>query len=180
MKNINVKFVRIEKWTATKGNNILFITGLSGSGKSTLSTQVADNSGAVLFDLDTLEFIHESDNVILKAVEKKFPKYVTNMREGKGFNTMEYTSIVDYIITMMLKNKDRLYVVEGTQIYQLDHIFFKYINKKEASIMIVDAGMLDSLTRRLQRDGEYKDIVKLVKMYFNHNPQLRGFKNSIV
>ena len=110
-------------------DNILYITGLSGGGKTTLTNHYVKKYKAIIFSLDWLDgrWNETFTNPITIKLFKKFPDFKDALKRTNGAlefrNEDDYQSyikewplVVQYLIEIMHKDSNNLYIIEGIQI----------------------------------------------------------------
>ena len=185
----NDLILNIDKWSKDK-SNILYITGLSGSGKTTLAEKYEKEYKAELFGIDGLEHDYDSSNSnLLEKVKSKYPDYKVQVENKfKGLSGNEMVNILRkallYVISEMGKTKDKLYILEGLQIFSL----LDPNTLKSKPMIIKGTSMLKSMEGRFKRNGdgkiewidELKDgFPQLFKWYIETEKDLKKFKKEI-
>lgn len=174
----------LSKWgTGPDQSNILYITGLSGSGKTTISEEYSKKYNAEVFELDLMDYKYEEtfeNRFIIKAF-KKFPKYkvLINKSIGHSFNFENEQDYIDfikvkkealnYIIDLMKKEKNKLFIVEGIQ------IFYDYFPSDllEDPLIVKGTSNISSIMRRVKRHNlgqfSFKNFLIELKEWFSVN-----------
>lgn len=168
----------LDKWKP--GNkNILFITGLSGSGKSTKAANLAKENNAINIEVDLFEHNHivfdsntnnDEGNLIVKEYfEKKYsgPK---KMKQGDPKLPHMLYDFIKYCMNYASKHKDRLFIIEGIQLADLemaDEI-------KGYPVIIVNTSVINSMYRAAKREG-IKDYFKSFKSYDDFRDWLKWY-----
>ena len=185
--------LNLDKWSATPGNNILYVTGLSGSGKTTIAHEYAEKYGAKVFSLDWIAGTKHKDDKVLKQVRKELPEYAEAIDchfQDEKYKDMSWEEINNkYLDPAMLRaidlikeDSDTLYAVEGLQLFynKFPEDFFT-----DKPLVIKGSSIVTSAIRRLKRNiGGYgkKDIAKEIHyILFNLSKQekrLNKFKSK--
>lgn len=134
--------LRLDKWKREKNKNILFITGLSGSGKTTVGEEYEKKYNAHLFELDGIEHNYDSSGCgILTHLQK------VSDENSDPIATLK--RLIPKAISYMYSMPDKLFIVEGIQIYQ------GYVSKsllEKAPLIIIGASLVKTIYRRKNRD----------------------------
>jgi ribosomal protein S18 acetylase RimI-like enzyme len=146
------------------GKNILFITGLSGSGKSTKAAKLAKENNAVNIEIDLFEHNdivfdkntnNDEGNLIVKEYFEKKYGGARKMPQGDPKLPHMLYDFIKYCINYASKHKDRLFVMEGIQLADLEMAE----ELKNYPVIIVNTSIIKSMYRAAKREG--------IKDYFN-------------
>jgi uridine kinase len=195
-------YINFESWEKVRGHNILFITGLSGSGKSTLATELAKTYDADIIRLDGFQHdFDSSDCKILETFKLKHPEmspYFENHWRDAMIANMIYvidslTLYMTYVIKTLYTHPNKLFILEGVQLY-FDEEIIDFIKNKP--LIIKGTSATKSYTRQIKREMSYETTVmgnlnvlyqyvvkhKLVGLkHSNQNDKfLTDFKNRIL
>ena len=167
-----------DKWGPGEYNT-LFITGHSGSGKSTLAETLKKEKHAVVFELDGLDHNFDTTNKgLLKKVKELNPTYKYMVEHNwpkedtiiaKEKNHVLSSAVRD-LIKICREDKNRLYIIEGIQIFLwLNPWYFK-----DKPLIIKGTSMIQSYLRAAKRDGGFENIDNLPTR-IGFEKQLRDF-----
>ena len=158
--NNNDLYWNFEKFKSGE-SNILLITGLSGSGKSTIGRQLASKYKAEYIELDCIGDVKENSKpeILQKWVD------TLNDKELKELNRDPYEGeyqpkFLDYCIRYANSNKDKKFIIEGIQIYEL------YKDKaRNYPLIIKGTSVIKSfLQKSIKREKwSYKEFLKYTK-----------------
>jgi uridine kinase len=180
-------YMNFELWEKVRGHNILFITGLSGSGKSTLATELAKTNDAEVIRLDGFEHDFDSSNYkILDSFKAKHPEmlphFENHWKDAISAN-LKYvieslTLYMTYVIKTLYTHPNKLFIVEGVQLYFDDEII-DFIKGKP--LIIKGTSALKSYSRQIKREMQYTESFgeNLNVLYqYAVKDRLSGLKNS--
>lgn len=193
--NSNLEF-NVNQWKIG-GKNILFITGLSGSGKSTLAGKLAKENNAIHIELDLIQRNHivfddslkqdEGNLIVREFIEKKFGRETDIYKKGSNPAQIMY-DFVKYCISYASKHKDRLFIIEGKQLADLE------MNNELANypVIVVNSGVIKSMIQAAKREGfkdyagqfhSFNDFMDLVTWYkldnLNKKKFVKDMKRSV-
>jgi ribosomal protein S18 acetylase RimI-like enzyme len=146
------------------GKNILFITGLSGSGKSTKAAKLAKENNAINIEIDLFEHNdivfdkntnNDDGNIIVKEYFEKKYGGARKMPQGDPKLPHMLYDFIKYCINYASKHKDRLFIMEGIQLADLEMAE----ELKNYPVIIVNTSIIKSMYRAAKREG--------IKDYFN-------------
>lgn len=175
-------------------DNILYITGLSGGGKTTLTNHYVKKYKAIIFSLDWLDgrWNETFTNPITIKLFKKFPDFKDALKRTNGAlefrNEDDYQSyikewplVVQYLIEIMHKDSNNLYIIEGIQILRDDFP----ANIEEIPMIIKGTSVIKAISQRVTRIlgtfvfSEFiKEFKVWVKVNTNQDKQMKKIKNS--
>lgn len=175
----------LSKWgTGSNQDNILYITGLSGSGKSTLSRDLSAKYKCELLCLDIADYLYQStvENRFTVQMLNKFPRYkeilntfdspfsFQNQKDRNEFLALR-PKIYSYIIELMHKEKNKLFIVEGIQIFE--EPFLEVVDIDEVPIIIKGTSVMQSILRMSIRNNNNKfQVSKFIEdtiSWFSYN-----------
>lgn len=187
LKSTDDLVINLDKWKKGTNTNILFITGLSGSGKSTLGRQMAEKYGATLIECDWLdpevsEYFENSDiDPVLKDKIRKIVK--SGMRPELKWSLGHYLEdAVLKVIKICRADKNRLYVLEGIQMYE--NLSADWL--KTQPLIIKGTSMVTSMRRRSIRESEdgkshlFKEMKDHLNYYRNAERQLDALRKDLL
>ena len=154
-----------------KTYNLLFITGLVGAGKSTISKELSKEKEITILSQDWLTWseVYSDDKIatdILNKFYKTCPKAqeaaINNLWHKNLLSKIEKNKIKteynNFLIDYTLKNPDKLYIIEGIDIY-------KVINLDEIikrGIIIKGTSVIKCFARRYRRDKTINNQKNLI------------------
>ena len=173
----------LSKWGTKLGqDNILYVTGLSGGGKTTISKEYSEKYGAEILELDLMDYKWDAtfkNKFILKAFNK-FPLYKSlivksaapfvfdNKKDYNDFIKVK-TEATEYIIDLMHKESDKLFIIEGIQILYDDFP----IDIEKVPLVIKGTSNMSAIIRRVKRGNNdqfsFEDFVKTFKDWYRFN-----------
>ena len=181
--------INFDKWG--KGpHNILFLTGMSGGGKTTITEKLAEEYKVEMFEIDGIDYHYDaSESKIIDQIEKEMPEYAEIVRtqridSGHAYHIDNdlYVRIFNKAIEIMHRNYNKLYIVEGIQIYALASE-----GLLEEPLIIMGTSTVTSFLRRLKRDGggtiNWKkslknEFIQLCRWYYNESKKFHKFKKN--
>ena len=154
-----------------KTYNLLFITGLVGAGKSTISKELSKEKEITILSQDWLAWSEVyADDKIAMNILSEFYKICPRAQEA-AINNLWHKDLLteieknkirteynDFLIEYTLKNPDKLYIIEGIDIY-------KVINLDEiikCGIIAKGTSVIKCFARRYKRDktiDNQKDLI---------------------
>lgn len=175
----------LSKWGTGEGqDNILYITGLSGSGKSTLSRELSAKHKCELLCLDIMDYLYQTtieNRFSIKALSK-FPRYkeilnntytpfqFKNIKDRNEFLALR-PKVYAYIIELMHKEKNKLFIIEGIQIFQDE--FLEAVDIDEVPIIIKGTSVIQSILRMSVRNNndnfQISKFIADIKNWFSYN-----------
>ena len=184
--------LHLDKWKKEKGKNILYVTGLSGSGKSTLAEHMASKYNAEMFELDGLEGNYDSSESNFLDKYKKLHPNLGKLLDSREFLKLqdaekfeEYKRFFPWLIKEMHSNPNKLYIVEGMVIYDLNVDFIK-----NNPIIIKGSSVLTSIIQRIKRGTNgiitlkvlFEEIFKSKRYMYQYQDEkkLSKFRKDIV
>lgn len=158
-----------------KTYNLLFVTGLVGSGKSTIAKKMAKEKEITILSQDWLSWseVYTNDKVAMEVLNE-FYKICPRARELADNNLwhkdflskkeknkirVEYNK---FLIDYTLKNHNKLYIIEGIDIYRV-------IDSDEITsrgIIVKGTSVLKCFIRRYKRDKtdeNQKNLINKIK-----------------
>ena len=210
----------VERWAPGGNHNIMYITGLSGSGKSTLGRKLAKKYNATYVSLDHFTSVcrkgpehlakkkRENDWSDLEIIElyfKAHPEgYIPNGTSFNSLNDISRDIVGEYYLkySNWLRNtlhngkfQDKLFVVEGFQIYEFESAELY----EHEPVVVKSPSVLTTLIRREKRGlgrtkEEYPDITNLelilgtvkdtvnfaIPMYIKEAPKINKFRSDLI
>ena len=110
----------LNKWNHAK-HNILFVTGLSGSGKSTISDNLHKETKCEVVHLDDFRNNQNTSTInFIEKFEKEYPETKEYFEDRWSDNRLfekYFILYLNFVLNYIKKDKTKLYVVEGIQIY---------------------------------------------------------------
>lgn len=190
-------YINFDKFESGK-TNMCFVTGLSGSGKSTLAETLATKYKADWIELDIFEHCGGFSDDKLKETGEVFYDYLSSHKEiwerlvkrnihGKELRT-EVSKFIKYVISWCSSRKDKKYIIEGIQIYNL----MEKSQLKNNPLVLVNASMLKSLVQRLKRtwdnrkdeDSDWKnqllEFPQMISYYVDSEKEFSEFKKAVL
>lgn len=179
-----------------KKTNLIFITGLSGSGKSTYAERYIkmwdgkfdgkrmlhvelDHLGYILNDKDAslIEYYKECDPCLYSFLRKEkidITKSHTNTEKGKF-----YRKYIKFILQWCSKNADKIFVIEGIQIYE--EFAYGDVDITTFPMVLLGTSALKSALRAYKRNGEkgITEFTSLVKWLFRDEKILNQIRKKI-
>ena len=185
-----------------KTYNLLFITGLVGAGKSTISKELSNEKEITILSQDWLTWSEVySDDKIAMDILNKFYKTCPKAQEA-AINNLWHKGLLSeseknelrvkynkFLIDYTKKNPNRLYIIEGIDIY-------KVINLDEITnrgIIIKGTSVIKCFIQRYKRDktnDNQKNLISKIKyllmvinqskiFYFRDRTKLNKLINNI-
>lgn len=182
-----------------KTYNLLFITGMVGAGKSTISKEISAKYNATTLSQDWLAWSEVyKDNKIAMQVLDEFYK-ICPIAQNAATNNLwhrdllskkeQYEMKIEYnkfLIDYTLKNPNKLYIIEGIDIYKVIDSS-EFINR---GIIIKGTSVIKCFIRRYKRDKtieNQKNIdskIKYLKMVIKQSKTFysrdRNILNSLI
>lgn len=165
----------LNKWNHAK-HNVLFVTGLSGSGKSTITDNLHNETKCEVVHLDdfrnnqntsTINFIEKFKNEYPETEEYFEDKWSDNKLFEKYF-----IIYLDFVLEYIKKNRNKLYVVEGIQIYCVPYRKEWFSNKP---LIIKGTDVNECFKRQIERGSKKLNNIKRLEKDSKH---LSNFKEK--
>lgn len=162
-------------------SNILLVTGLSGSGKSTLGKQLASQYKAEYIELDCIADIKDKDKpyILQEWIKTLSEKELDNFSKD-SFRAEVQSKFLDFCIRYAKNNKDKKFIIEGIQIYEL------YKDKARNYPLIIKgtSALKSFLQKSIKREKwGYKEFLKYTKedlsWLIKSDKDLDQLKNSL-
>lgn len=191
-----------DKWKPGP-HNILYVTGFSGSGKSTLTQEYAKKYNAIPIELDMFEYGEDFSGIgIVQKCKDAIPEYkeaVDSKWKNPDGSRIDHDTVIKishkaakYALNLCKNDSDRLYIVEGLQLF----LFTRYDPKMFISEPLIIKGTsalvseFRSIKRAFKLNEKRKnkkrkiDIVKghlksHLPMNMKHDKILKSFKGNI-
>ena len=176
-------YVNFDKFESGK-SNVLLITGLSGSGKSTLAESLAKKYKCENFELDCLDFYlggymdknkaKKYEPALYDFIEKK------HLEQDKDLSSIElYKEYIRFIISWCKKRKDKKFIIEGLQIYEVYEDGDSFITSNPI-IIKGTSGLISSIRGAKRNEGPFiKEFKDLIKWAIKDQKSMKKLKNSL-
>lgn len=162
--------VNLDKFESGE-ENILLITGLSGSGKSTLAEKISSKYKCTYYELDCLTFymkglLTKEDAIggeegLLAFIESKNLKPDKNISYKTG--AALYREYIEFIINWCKRQKNKKFIIEGLQIYEVYEDGDTFITSCPI-IIKGTSGLVSSIRAAKRNDGSFfKEFGPLLK-----------------
>lgn len=150
--------IRFKDWKASRGHNILLVTGVSGSGKSTISSKLS----GVVISLDNLEHLHNGNCEYAKEfVEERIDikNEIINLDEKAASDYLgnQMSDYIKWLLDKLSKDYKNKYIIEGVQWYMCGPEIERYFTVYPSIVMTTDP--MESFERVSIRNGEFGDDV---------------------
>ena len=165
-------------------SNILLITGLSGSGKSTLAKNLAQKYKCEHFELDCLDFY--LGNNLSKEDAKKYEPALYDFIEKKHLgqdknlsNIKLYKEYIKFVISWCKKHKDKKFIIEGLQIYEIYEDGDTFITSNPI-IIKGTSGLVSAIRGAKRNDGPFlKEFKDLIRWALKDSKSMKKLKDSL-
>ena len=167
--------------------NILLITGFSGSGKSTLAKSLSSKYKCANYELDCLNFyysgmvtrenlIGEEDGLVAFIDSKKLePNKSVNNKEWLAL----YRDYIKFLISWCEKQKDKKFIIEGLQIYEIYQDGDTHITSCPI-IIKGTSGLVSAIRGAKRNDGSFaKEFGPLIMWALKDNKALNKLKKDM-
>lgn len=184
---INEKDLEIDVDKFKSGDkNVLLVTGLSGSGKTTLSYELAHEYECIRFGLDNLnnylsgllakeKCIGEEDGLVAFIDHKNLKPSELDYEDYKKL----YKEYIKFLINWCGKHKNKRFIIEGLQIYEVYEDGDTFITS--CPIIIKGVSVLVSSIRASKRNnGSFiKNFGPLIKWALKDEKNLNKLRKSL-
>ncbi len=165
--------------------NVLLVTGFSGSGKSTLASQLASKYKCIHYELDCLDFylcgyMTQKDMIgnedgLYEFVNKKKLKFKDKSKSGVEL----YREYIKFLINYCKKQKDKKFIIEGLQIYEVYKEGDTFIT---SCPMIIKgtSGLVSAIRGAKRNDGSFlKELGPLIMWALKDDKKINNLKKSL-
>lgn len=137
-------------------SNILLITGLSGSGKSTLGRQLSKKYNAEYIELDMISDVNKKNKhpLLQEWMDSISDEELIELKKDPWYGE-SVPNFINYCIKYAKANKNKKFIIEGTQIYEV----YKE-QAKQYPLIIKGTSVVKSFIQKVKRDKfTYKDFL---------------------